>query len=81
MGKHLLVDGFNLIRRDTQLSEAERKNFYGAQELLVQRLVQGGSLEDLRGIAFLRDAQQRVAAIPGTAIGSRSGSSAPSSTS
>jgi predicted RNA-binding protein with PIN domain len=40
MGKHLLVDGFNLIRRDTQLSEAERKNFYGAQELLVQRLAQ-----------------------------------------
>jgi uncharacterized protein len=38
MAKHLLVDGFNIIRRDLQLSEAERKNFYGAQELLIQRL-------------------------------------------
>jgi hypothetical protein len=38
MPKHLLVDGFNLIRRDPQLSETERKNFYGAQEIFVQRL-------------------------------------------
>jgi predicted RNA-binding protein with PIN domain len=40
MAKHLWVDGFNLIRRDAQLAEAERKNFYGAQELLIQRLAQ-----------------------------------------
>ncbi|NTV52166.1 MAG: NYN domain-containing protein [Candidatus Firestonebacteria bacterium] len=40
MAKHLLVDGFNIIRRDGKLSEAERKNFYGAQELLIQRLAQ-----------------------------------------
>jgi predicted RNA-binding protein with PIN domain len=40
MAKHLLVDGFNIIRRDSQFSEIERKNFYGAQELLIQRLAQ-----------------------------------------
>ncbi len=40
MAKHLVVDGFNIIRRDAQFSEVERKNFYGAQELLIQRLAQ-----------------------------------------
>lgn len=38
MPKHLLVDGFNVIRRDPQLNTIEQKNFYGAQELLIQRL-------------------------------------------
>jgi predicted RNA-binding protein with PIN domain len=38
MPKHLLVDGFNVIRRDDQLSGVESKNFYGAQDQLVARL-------------------------------------------
>lgn len=38
MPKHLLVDGFNVIRRDPQLSDAENRNFYGAQDLLIDRL-------------------------------------------
>jgi uncharacterized protein len=40
MAKHLLVDGFNLIRRDPELSGIEQRNFYGAQNLLVERLAQ-----------------------------------------
>ncbi len=38
MSKHLLVDGFNLIRRDRELSGVEQRNFYGAQQLLLERL-------------------------------------------
>jgi predicted RNA-binding protein with PIN domain len=38
MPKHLIIDGFNVIRRDTYLSGIEAKNFYGAQSLLLERL-------------------------------------------
>jgi len=38
MPKHLLIDGFNVIRRDSHLSGVEQKNFYGAQELLIERM-------------------------------------------
>jgi uncharacterized protein len=40
MGKHIVVDGFNLIRRDRELSGIEQKNFYNAQNVLVERLAQ-----------------------------------------
>ncbi|MBN1595330.1 NYN domain-containing protein [candidate division FCPU426 bacterium] len=38
MSKHVLVDGFNVIRRDAELSQVERINFYGAQSKLIKRL-------------------------------------------
>jgi predicted RNA-binding protein with PIN domain len=38
MAKHLLVDGFNIIRRDPKLSGIESRNFYGAQDMLIERL-------------------------------------------
>lgn len=40
MAKHLVVDGFNLIRRDPELSRIERANFPGAQQALILRLAQ-----------------------------------------
>ncbi|MEW6517424.1 MAG: NYN domain-containing protein [candidate division FCPU426 bacterium] len=38
MAKHLVVDGFNVIRRDPELSRIERANFLGAQETLIRHL-------------------------------------------
>jgi uncharacterized protein len=38
MAKHVIVDGFNVIRRDSELSDIERMNFYGAQNALIQKL-------------------------------------------
>lgn len=40
MAKHVIVDGFNVIRRDTELSRIERNNFYGGQEALLRKLAQ-----------------------------------------
>jgi len=40
MAKHVLVDGFNVIRRDPELSYVERMSFYGAQDALIQKLAQ-----------------------------------------
>lgn len=52
MPKHLLVDGFNVIRRDRVLSAAERRNFYLAQDRLVSRLA-----------AYRRDTPHRVTVV------------------
>jgi len=38
MPKRVIVDGFNVIRRDSELSRVERGNFYGAQDRLVDQL-------------------------------------------
>ncbi len=38
MAKHLIVDGFNVIRYDPELSHIESQNFYGAQKALVEKL-------------------------------------------
>lgn len=38
MPKHVIVDGFNVIRRDPELSHIEKGNFYGAQESLIDKL-------------------------------------------
>ncbi len=40
MAKHVIVDGFNVIRRDAELSRIERDNFNGAQEALLRKLAQ-----------------------------------------
>ncbi|MCD4814705.1 NYN domain-containing protein [bacterium] len=38
MAKHVIVDGFNIIRRDNELSRIEQINFLGAQDTLVQKM-------------------------------------------
>lgn len=38
MPKHVIVDGFNVIRRDSELSRIEKLDFYRAQEALVDKL-------------------------------------------
>lgn len=38
MAKHLIVDGFNVIRRDPELSGIENRTFYGAQKALIEKL-------------------------------------------
>ncbi|MCK5241588.1 NYN domain-containing protein [bacterium] len=40
MPKHVIVDGFNVIRGDSELSAIESINFYGAQNILIQKLAQ-----------------------------------------
>lgn len=40
MAKHVIVDGFNVIRRDAELSRIEGSNFYGGQEALLRKLAQ-----------------------------------------
>ncbi len=38
MAKHVIVDGFNVIRRDPELSHIEKLDFYRAQETLIDKL-------------------------------------------
>lgn len=40
MAKHVVVDGFNVIRRDPELARIERSDFPGAQQTLIQYLAQ-----------------------------------------